>query len=333
MKLCEWQDVMKQSQNGMLLKDLNFSIEARQHLGIKFTQDERQIFYELLVERERPTSGQINRSFKSMASCRLDDGVYEGQTVKVAVTLFSRLTGYAGNLSELYEAFALSDLVNYRIKDLTSDQRHRLQLLRATLKQPDLLYLESPISLLSHDGVGLYLKALDYIKSLPLTLLITATSLEELVLLNIVTYHYQVHDGLELVDVSEEESDSEGKEADELTATELNRVFKVACKLSDKTVYFNPNEIDYIESINSVSTVQVNGDSYPTAMTLSDLEDKLKHFGFFRCHRSYLVNLQRINELVSYSKNSYTLILKKPKETLLPLSRSRLDSLRQLIEL
>lgn len=42
MKLCEWQDVMKQSQNGMLLKDLNFSIEARQHLGIKFTQDERQ---------------------------------------------------------------------------------------------------------------------------------------------------------------------------------------------------------------------------------------------------------------------------------------------------
>ena len=83
-----------------------------------------------------------------MASCRLDDGVYEGQTVKVAVTLFSRLTGYAGSLSELYEAFALSDLVNYRIKDLTSDQRHRLQLLRATLKQPDLLYLESPISLL-----------------------------------------------------------------------------------------------------------------------------------------------------------------------------------------
>ena len=68
-------------------------------------------------------------------------------------------------------------------------------------------------------------------------------------------------------------------------------------------------------------------------MTLSDLEDKLKHFGFFRCHRSYLVNLQRINELVSYSKNSYALILKKPKETLLPLSRSRLDSLRQLIEL
>ena len=64
MKLCEWQDVMKQSQNGMLLKDLNFSIEAAQHLGIKFTQDERQIFYELLVERERPTSGQINRSFK-----------------------------------------------------------------------------------------------------------------------------------------------------------------------------------------------------------------------------------------------------------------------------
>ena len=54
MKLCEWQDVMKQSQNGMLLKDLNFTIEASQHLGIKFTQDERQIFYGLLVERERP---------------------------------------------------------------------------------------------------------------------------------------------------------------------------------------------------------------------------------------------------------------------------------------
>lgn len=47
--------------------------------------------------------------------------------------------------------------------------------------------------------------------------------------------------------------------------------------------------------------------------------------------RSYLVNLQRVSELVSYSKNSYTLILKGNSHIKLPLSRTRLEEMKELM--
>lgn len=87
----------------------------------------------------------------------------------------------------------------------------------------------------------------------------------------------------------------------------------------------------FIESINSISTVHVVNDTFFSTLTLTELEAKLQRFGFFRCHRSYLVNLQRIAELISYSRNSYTLIIKGHLAPKLPLSRTRLEELRTLI--
>lgn len=108
-------------------------------------------------------------------------------------------------------------------------------------------------------------------------------------------------------------------------------IYKVACKSADKTVFFSPEEIDFIESINGVSNIRIGDEYFPATATMSELTDKLSKFGFFRCHRSYLVNLQRVAELISYSKNSYTLILKGPTQTKLPLSRSRVVELQQLL--
>ncbi len=64
----------------------------------------------------------------------------------------------------------------------------------------------------------------------------SATSLEELVPPIIVTYRYQVQDGLELVDVSEEESSGEGKEAEMIGDRAQPRSCQFR-KLKDKTVY------------------------------------------------------------------------------------------------
>lgn len=66
---------------------------------------------------------------------------------------------------------------------------------------------------------------------------------------------------------------------------------------------------------------------------MTELEARLIKFGFFRCHRSYLVNLQRVRELVSYSRNSFTLVLADEIKTKLPLSRTRLEELKLLLEI
>ncbi|WP_400242814.1 LytTR family DNA-binding domain-containing protein [Niallia sp. JL1B1071] len=80
-----------------------------------------------------------------------------------------------------------------------------------------------------------------------------------------------------------------------------------------------------------MSNIRIDDEYFPTDLTMNELEDKLLKFGFFRCHRSYLVNLQHVSELISYSKNSYTLILRGKPNVKLPLSRNRLEELKQLI--
>lgn len=89
------------------------------------------------------------------------------------------------------------------------------------------------------------------------------------------------------------------------------------------------NEIDFIESVNGVSQLNVSGEQFTSSQTMSELEQQLTTLGFFRCHRSYLVNLQQIAELISYSRNSYTLILKNKSKLLL--SRGKLTDLKALI--
>jgi ABC-2 type transport system ATP-binding protein len=75
----------------------------------------------------------------------------------------------------------------------------------------------------------------------------------------------------------------------------------------------------------------------PTHLTLSDVESRLARSGFFRAHRSYLVNLQHIKEIIAYTRNSYTLILDgqqtdgaSPVE--IPLSKSAARDLRDLLD-
>ena len=100
-----------------------------------------------------------------------------------------------------------------------------------------------------------------------------------------------------------------------------------------KLFYLAKKKIDYIESINSVSQNQIGKESFPSGLTMSELESRLSKFGFFRCHRSYLVNLQIVRELISYSKNNYTLVLGNSTQSKITLSRSRLDELKNLLDI
>ncbi|GIP36906.1 DNA-binding response regulator [Paenibacillus sp. J31TS4] len=74
--------------------------------------------------------------------------------------------------------------------------------------------------------------------------------------------------------------------------------------------------------------VTVEGD-YTVRLTLQELEDKLREQPFFRVHRSYLVNLDYVRELVPWLNGAYTLLL-RGNETQVPVSR---DAGKELIRL
>jgi ABC-2 type transport system ATP-binding protein len=69
----------------------------------------------------------------------------------------------------------------------------------------------------------------------------------------------------------------------------------------------------------------------PTHFTLNELEERLLRSGFFRAHRSYLVNLQHVKEVIPYTRNSFSLRLDDEAGTEIPLSKSAAGELRELL--
>ncbi|MGG3835539.1 LytTR family transcriptional regulator DNA-binding domain-containing protein [Paenibacillus thiaminolyticus] len=106
---------------------------------------------------------------------------------------------------------------------------------------------------------------------------------------------------------------------------------KVPARVEDKIVLIDPLEMIYIESQDGVAHLHVQSGEYPCSMTLQDLEQKLKPFGFFRCHRSYLVNLQRVREVIIWSRNSYSLVLDDEKKSTVPLSKSKYEEMKAIM--
>ncbi|KZZ83495.1 LytTR family transcriptional regulator DNA-binding domain-containing protein [Bacillus sp. SJS] len=324
--------VMKEEAHRIILKNVDLVIGESSHIGIKMSNEESVMLFDLITGRIPPSSGHIHRETESIFSQMKDEGLYDSLTVQSYLKFFKELADYPDPLEESIAAFSLLDVWGTKIKKLTDDQKRRVSLFRMSLFSPDVLLIENPLDNLSGEGIELYLKAVEHVRSGITATVITSNSIEDLLLLTSEIYRYNQAAGLEKTDLSAEETDDILMQKKESEVFKPNRVFKVTCKLADKTIFFSPDEIDYIESINSVSHLRINEEYFPTDLTMNDLEEKLHTFGFFRCHRSYLVNLQRVSELISYSKNSYTLILKGHPNVKVPLSRTRLEEMKQLLD-
>jgi two-component system response regulator LytT len=81
----------------------------------------------------------------------------------------------------------------------------------------------------------------------------------------------------------------------------------------------------------SVTTRTVEGQS--NCRTLEELMDQLDPEAFWRAHRSFVVNIQHIREVVPWFKSSYQLRMDDPKKTEIPVSRAQTKRLRELFNL
>ena len=81
----------------------------------------------------------------------------------------------------------------------------------------------------------------------------------------------------------------------------------------------------------SVVTKTLEGDS--NCRTLEELTDQLDPEQFWRVHRSFVVNIQHIREVVPWFKSSYQLRMDDRKQTEVPVSRSQTKRLRELFNL
>jgi two-component system, LytTR family, response regulator LytT len=109
---------------------------------------------------------------------------------------------------------------------------------------------------------------------------------------------------------------------------------QVAVKVGERFVLVQADDIIYAsladESINIV-TGQVTGTS--NYRTLDDLQARLDPDVFWRVHRSHLVNINKIKEIVPWFSRNYILRMKDAKGTEIPVSRSQTKRLREYLKL
>jgi two-component system, LytTR family, response regulator LytT len=83
----------------------------------------------------------------------------------------------------------------------------------------------------------------------------------------------------------------------------------------------------------TISVVTPTVEGHSNCRTLEELMDQLNTEMFWRAHRSFLVNIQHIREVVPWFKSSYQLRMDDPKKTEVPVSRAQTKRLRELFKL
>ena len=82
-----------------------------------------------------------------------------------------------------------------------------------------------------------------------------------------------------------------------------------------------------------ITLVSTHMEGQSNYRTLEDLQANLDRDTFWRVHRSYLVNINRIKEVVPWFKSSYQLRMDDKKGTEIPVSRAQTRRLRELLKL
>jgi two-component system LytT family response regulator/two-component system response regulator LytT len=109
---------------------------------------------------------------------------------------------------------------------------------------------------------------------------------------------------------------------------------KLLVRANNRNFIVDANEVIYATIDDGLITlVATNIEGQSNYRTIEDLQASLDHNLFWRVHRSYLVNINRIKEVVPWFKSSYQLRMDDKKHTEIPVSRVQTRRLRELFKL
>jgi len=215
--------------------------------------------------------------------------------------------------------------------------------------KPDMVFLD--VQMPGLDGFAVLKKLLD--RKIPMPQVVFATAFNQYAVrafeVNAVDYLLKPFDRKRVMQTIEKATARLAAPAESVSEAKLDALLrlveeqaqtpransgKVVVRAQSRLLLVNQREICFASiegGMISVVTSTVEGQS--NCRTLEELMDQLNPETFWRAHRSYLVNIQHIREVVPWFKSSYQLRMDDPKKTEIPVSRAQTKRLRELFNL
>ncbi|MFZ1009217.1 MAG: LytTR family DNA-binding domain-containing protein [Candidatus Sulfotelmatobacter sp.] len=211
---------------------------------------------------------------------------------------------------------------------------------------PDLVFLD--VQMPGLDGFGVIKKLLD--KKITLPKIVFATAFDQYAVkafeVNAVDYLLKPFDKKRValsVQKARTQQGAEGLPAERIETlvrmlqAPKPQTSKILLKAMGRMFLVDQKEICYASIEDGVITVVTAGptgmEGHSNCRTLEELLSSLDSGLFWRAHRSYLVNVNRIREVVPWFKSSYQLRMDDKKQSEIPVSRAQTKRLRELFGL
>jgi two-component system, LytTR family, response regulator LytT len=211
---------------------------------------------------------------------------------------------------------------------------------------PDLLFLD--VQMPGLDGFGVIKKLLD--RKVPLPQIVFATAFDQYAVkafeVNAVDYILKPFDKKRVAQSIEKARaalDAGGGPEEKLGTlvrmleSQKPSTAKILIKAAGRLLLADPKDICFATIEDGVITVTTSGhagmEGQSNCRTLEELFENLDPNQFWRAHRSFLVNINHIREVVPWFKSSYQLRMDDKKQTEIPVSRAQTRRLRELVNL
>jgi ABC-2 type transport system ATP-binding protein len=289
----------------------------------------KSLLVDILIGKVDPTAGTVlisgiepirrDELSQMMGVLFAEDSLYIRQSVRQNLAFQARLFGLPKHrVNEVIVQVGLADHENTRTEKLPSGLSRRLAFGRAILHKPAVLILVSPFERCDEASIGLLTRLIEQQAKGGNTVLILADDVANL------------HTVCSTIYMLDQGRITESYHPDE--AGQAGLPFKIPVRLEGKVALINPVDILYADAAEGRAYLQTHESRLPTQFTLSELEERLARSGFFRAHRSYLVNLQHVKEVIPYTRNSFSLRLDDELASEIPLSKSAAGELRELLD-
>lgn len=209
---------------------------------------------------------------------------------------------------------------------------------------PDLVFLD--VQMPGLDGFGVIKKVLDRNARLPYFIFVTAYDHYAVRAFEVNAVDYllkpiertRLDKALQRVSGMLEASEAAFQKLDRLVHMIEERPAlqssKLVVKSGNRMVLVDSSDIIFAtieDGVIRIVTKDLDGQS--NFRTVEELQNNLDPNIFWRAHRSYLVNINRIKEVVPWFKSSYQLKMQDRQETEIPVSRAQTRRLRELLNL